>query len=250
MLAIPISVGLVFALITPVQLLAERSKQLPVVLNNARQIWSGLEEFQASFGAYPSRDTIAEVKAATKSDWNLTDITANDLLKQLLLTGSVKTEEVFYVEAQGAKLPDDDFSTNENALSAGECGFAYITGQSSAGNGGRPILVAPLIPQTFKFDPQPFNGLAVVLRLDGNVSTHPIDSSGNVIVDGMNLLDSNNSLWAGRGPVVTWSNPLPNPPQQPWHRQHSYAIAAGLVLFIGSFLFYKRQKHQRPAKGS
>jgi hypothetical protein len=62
----------------------------------------------------------------------------------------------------------------------GECGFAYLSGLTPSGSPTRPLRVTPLISGTDRFDPKPFQGKAVILRMDCSVSSHPISKDGHV----------------------------------------------------------------------
>ena len=74
---------------------------------------------------------------------------------------------------QSPYAPDKVFSTASKALEAGEVGFSYIMaspteGQVIDGDPLRPVVISP--SQNFQadwtFDPQPYAGTAMVLRMD------------------------------------------------------------------------------------
>ena len=59
------------------------------------------------------------------------------------------------------------------------------------------------IGATTRFDPQPFDGKAVILWTDTSVRSLPIDrGSGQVMLDGKNLLDPSHPVWGGQPPVI------------------------------------------------
>jgi len=189
-----------------------RSQQRPRIytnyqyaINHARQLGMALFEFESEYGGFPSESTAATVKTHTGSTWKLGDATSNDLFRQLFAAGIVTNEEMFYVPAAGTHRPDNHFATEADALSQGECGFAYISNQSVAGNSSRPIVLAPVIPGTTKFDPRVFNGTAIILRLDNSVQAGRIDADGHIVGEGgKDFLDPSQPIWGGVAPVVKW----------------------------------------------
>jgi len=67
--------------------------------------------------------------------------------------------------------------------------------------------MTPLIPGTNKFDPKPFGGNAIVLRVKGapRVDVLPINGNGEVIdSSGKHILDPTNPIWGGEVPVIVW----------------------------------------------
>ena len=105
------------------------------------------------------------------------------------------------MRVKGARKPDHIMKAGE-ALKKGECGFSYLAGQTAAGN--TPLLVTPLIPGTDRFDPKPFEGKAVILRMDNSVTSMPIREDGHVWINGMNLLDPHHPIWEGKPPTIAW----------------------------------------------
>jgi hypothetical protein len=91
-----------------------------------------------------------------------------------------------------------------HAIAKGECGCSYLLGLSSDGNPSRPIVVTPLIPGTNRFDPKPFEGKAVMLKLDNSVTSLPIDKDGHVLIAGRNMFEPLNPIWEGQPPVIVW----------------------------------------------
>jgi hypothetical protein len=71
------------------------------------------------------------------------------------------------------------------------------------------LVVTPLIRGTDRFDPRPFNGVAIVLCIDGAGSrsgpVFPINKHGEVIdSSGKHILDPANPIWGGEVPVIAW----------------------------------------------
>jgi hypothetical protein len=180
----------------------KKSTQTEAV-NNARQIGLALFEFESEYGNLPDEKTIAQVLAKKPTDLHLGTKTSNDLFRQLLASGVLSTEQVFYANVKGTRKPDNIITAGQ-ALKKGECGFSYLLGLNTSGSPARPLLVTPLIPGTDRFDPKPFQGKAVILKIDNSVSSMPIHEDGHVWVNGMNLLHPNHSLWEGQPPVIVW----------------------------------------------
>ena len=61
-----------------------------------------------------------------------------------------------------------------------------------------------MIPGTDRFDPKPFEGKAVLLRMDNSVTSLPIQKDGHVLLYGKNLFDPTNPIWDGKPPVIVW----------------------------------------------
>lgn len=172
-------------------------------VHNARQIGLALYEFEVEYGKFPDATTIAAVRSKTGSLMPLGTKSSNDYFRQLMAGGIAMSEAMFYAKGRGTHKPDG-LMNGSQALAKGECGFTYLSGLSSKGNPSRPIIVAPMIPGTDRFDPKPFEGKAVLLRLDNSVTSLPIDKNGHVIVGGKNLFDPSNPIWDGKPPVIAW----------------------------------------------
>lgn len=172
-------------------------------VNNARQIGMALYEFEIEYGKFPDATTIAAVRSKTGSTLPLGTTSSNDFFRQLMAGGIAQSEAMFYTKGQSTRKPDG-LMNGSHALARGECGFSYLMGLSSKGNPSRPIIVAPLIPGTDRFDPKPFKGKAVLLKLDNSVTSLPINKDGHVIVVGKNLFDPTNLIWEGKPPVIVW----------------------------------------------
>ena len=191
------------ALIAPLMIRQSKCRGQTEEVNNARQIGLALYEFEAKYGKFPDATTIAAVRSKSGSALPLGTKSSNDFFRQLMAGGIAQSEAMFYTKGQSTRKPDG-LMDGSNALAKGECGFSYLLGLSSKGNPSRPIIVAPLIPGTDRFDPKPFKGKAVLLKMDNSVTSLPIDKNGHVIVVGKNLFDPTNSIWDGKPPTIVW----------------------------------------------
>ncbi|MDB6079545.1 MAG: hypothetical protein JWO82_3292 [Akkermansiaceae bacterium] len=169
------------------------------VISNIKEIGLALQDFDAEYNQFPDASTAAAVKAASHTPLTLGGGSSNQIFRQLLANG-LKSELPFYAKIAGSKRPDNRFDDDAHALAKGECGFAYIAGLSSSNDPSTPVLVTPLIPGTTTFDPKPFGGQAIILRLDNSANGYPIDPSGHVTVNGMDLFDSRQPFWHGKAP--------------------------------------------------
>ena len=172
-------------------------------LGNVRQMGISLFEFDARYGRFPDATTAAKVKADTGTALTLGGATSNEVFRQLIAYG-LKSEKPFYAEIAGSKKPDDRYHDDAHALVPGEVGFAYIAGLDSSADPGTPIIVSPLIPGTTLFDPKPFGGRAVILRLDNSAAPLPIDPAGRVLLGGKDIFDPSQPFWKGKTPDIKW----------------------------------------------
>jgi hypothetical protein len=166
-------------------------------VNNARQIGLALMEFENDYGSFPDEKTASMV---TKNDprhgFDLSGISSNALFRQLFAAGLAQTEQIFHAQVPGVRRPDDDISPGK-ALEKGEVGFAIITSLSSAGNPARPAVLAPLIPGTKRFDPRPFGGDAILLRIDNSARRYKIHEDGHIYEKGIDILSQKHPMWGG-----------------------------------------------------
>lgn len=168
--------GLV-ALIYPVFLKQKKAADCTSALNNMMQISACLLEFDTEYGSFPDDQTALDVKDATKTDFVLSGQYSNDYFRQMMVGKGHKSELPFWCKTPlSPTKPDEDFSTAATALAAGEVGFSYILAsqtqsQSPSGEPSRPVVMAPSYQfrADWTFDPDVYQGRAVVLRLDNSV---------------------------------------------------------------------------------
>ncbi len=175
----------------------------PAEVTNLRQIGLALFEFENEYGKYPDATTIDAVRNKSGTDLSLGTGTSNDFFRQLIAVGMTQSESIFYARIRGSKKPDNVIDAS-HCLAKGEVGFAYVMGSTKDSNPSRPLAMAPIIPGTDRFDPKPFKGKAIVLRLDNSVTSLPIDKDGHVIIVGKNLMDPHNLIWGNDPPLIAW----------------------------------------------
>ena len=171
--------------------------------NNLRQIGLALFEFDTEYGQFPSPTTRPLVEKDFGTAIDLSGTTSNAIFRQLFAVGFTQSEQIFYANIPGTIRPDGDIAPGE-ALKKGEVGFSYISGLSSKDDPLTPLVIAPLVPGTTKFDPEPFKGEIVVLHIDNSVRTYPISVDGHVYDKGINLLSPKHPIWKGKAPDIRY----------------------------------------------
>ena len=64
--------------------------------------------------------------------------------------------------------------------------------------------IAPVIPGSNRFDPEPFKGKAVVLRIDGSAISYPITKDGKIDMGGGIYFDPAKPMWNGKPLTIAW----------------------------------------------
>lgn len=206
---IGLGIGSVFLLAIlfsqPVVIRGHYNKDHVQAVKNLHQVGNGLLEFEAEYGKFPDETTAVRIKRETGTKLTLSDHSSNDIFVQLIAAGMAE-ERNFGTSLKFYTPPDGVCDTDAKALAHGETAFAYISGLSFEGKPYHPIVFGPVIPGTTRLDPKPFDGKAVVLKLDGSVTSIRISPSGEIILYGqnMNMLDPNNPIWGGKPFTVKW----------------------------------------------
>lgn len=173
-------------------------------VNNARQIGLALMEFDNEYGSYPNTTTAPLVtKSHPAHGYDLTGTRSNALFRQFFAAQITQSEHMFYANIPGAIRPDGIITPGE-ALKKSEVAFSYISGLSSKDDPLTPLVIAPLVPGTTKFDPEPFKGEIVVLHIDNSVRTYDIHKDGHVYDKGINLLSPKHPIWKGKAPDIRY----------------------------------------------
>ena len=173
-------------------------------VNNARQIGFAMFEFETEYGRFPDSNSAAEVALNTETTIPMDGTDSNSYFRQLMGAGYTLSEAMFYAKVPGSKKPDGNIE-GTSALDIGEVGFGYIlagtNGISTAGNPARPYVVTPLLGTSGdQFDKDPFDGKAVILRIDNSVTSLQILPSTKKI----NLSPGNDLLKTG--PSTVWGD--------------------------------------------
>ena len=155
--------------------------------SNARQIGLAMFEFETEFGSFPDLDTeISVVENNPDGEIIPNGNNANGFFRQLFRANITQAEQMFYVKTDSTIKPDGSI-TNADCLDSGENGYAYImnedNGLNSSGNPARVIAATPLIEDSTKFNPDPFDK-AVILRIDNSVTSVNINADGEALISG------------------------------------------------------------------
>jgi hypothetical protein len=179
------------------------ARTLSTAQRTLAQVHLALLDFDSDDGTFPNASTIADVKFVTSTTLPLGSVNSNELFRQLIATDTAKSEKLFWAPTGSTPRQPNDI-LGADTVKKGECSFTYIAGLSSSSDHTAPVAMAPVIPGTQQFDPKPFNGRAVVLRIDGSAKAEPIDKHGDVMIGGMNLFDPRQPYWRGKAPDIKW----------------------------------------------
>ncbi|MCW1887145.1 hypothetical protein OKA04_20570 [Luteolibacter flavescens] len=169
---------------------------------NIRQVHIALLNFESEYGAFPDASTIPVVQSRTGTTLSLGNSSSNELFRQMFASVA-RTESIFWAKTAGSpRKPDHQLGSH--TLTKGECGFTYIAGLSSSSDPFAPVAMAPVIPGTWEFDPKPFDGMAIILHVNGTSKFEPIDKNGHVMTGGMSIFDPRQPYWRGKGPDIKW----------------------------------------------
>jgi prepilin-type N-terminal cleavage/methylation domain-containing protein len=210
LLVVIVIIAALAGLTAPMVIKQRRKADQTEAVSNAKQIGLALFEFETAYGSFPDSTTAPTVTTNTGSTLTISGTTANDYFRQLIAAEVTDSEQMFYAKTAFSKKPDGVSNTTETALAAGEVGFGYLmkndnTAFSSAGNSGRPIVVAPLAYPFIagNFDSDMYDSKAVVLKIDNSVTSLQILKSSHLaqLGGGQNLLQTgDNTIW---GSTVT-----------------------------------------------
>ena len=196
--------GSFFWLTRPVILKSYKNENKASAISNSKQVCLALFEFENDYGSYPNAETAKIVtEAFPNHGYDLSGNSSNAAFRQLIAAGIVQTEDTFYFPVEGSKKPDGNISPG-HALEKGECNFAYIAVGSTAGNPSRPLLIGNVIPGTTTFDPKPYNGIAIVLKVDQSASAYKIAKDGHVYDKGIDILSPKHPVWKGKTPDIRY----------------------------------------------
>ncbi len=211
LLVVIVIIAALAGLSAPMILRQRKAADRTEAISNAKQVGQALLEFDVEFGGFPDNYTAEEVKDSTGTSLNMSGNFSNDYFRQLIAFG-IQSEDIFYAKTTYSQKPDKVMTGND-ALEPGEVGFGYImrdttSGLSTAGNPSLPVLAAPLLDaqSNWKFDPDPYGGKAVILRIDNSVDAPLIRSTDNYVTIGKGRPIQQtgvNSVWGtGMNPVI------------------------------------------------
>ncbi len=207
-LALGVAVGFL-ALVSKPRAGCRKDARRTEALNNARHLHLALMDFESRYGRFPDEETMQRL-AGEKGFEPFPLRNSNDYLRQLVAAG-VRSEKPGYCphKALPSRKPDDVIAPLGEAFAPGECGFAYIAGLSSGDALHTPLLVAPMIPGTYRFDRKTFDGKAIVLSLDGLAKAMTIRENDGLVAigGGRTLFDADLPHWRGKVPQIKYPAP-------------------------------------------
>lgn len=207
LLVVIVIIAALAGLSAPMILRQQKAAARTEAISNAKQIGLALLEFDQEFQSFPDNETAPEVKEATGSALDLTGNKSNDYFRQLIAYG-IDNEDIFFTKTAYTRKPDKNMEPGK-ALSQGEVGFGYVmldatTGQNTSGNSSRPVLVTPLLnaQSNWTFDPDPYAGKAVILRLDNSAEAPLIRESDKMVTVGGGKTLQKNGTGTVWGPIT------------------------------------------------
>lgn len=198
---VPLLLFLGAGLLSPFFLRARKKTEQTEAVNNARQIQISLESFFVKYGSYPNAATIPSVIRDTGTTLTLGTKSSNDYLRQLIACGA--DERFFYSGTKRFRRSDERIDGGE-ALKKGEGGFAYVVASGEIDGSNPPVLIAPVIPGTKRFDPKPFDGKVVMLRNDGSATSWTLRKDGKIALGGGKFFDPAQPTWNGKPLSIAW----------------------------------------------
>jgi len=204
---ISIVIGLLGLVSAPVNICrpGKKQRERTEAMNNGRQLHLALMDHRDRYGSFPNGETMQKI-VNEKGIGSFSLVTSNDYFR-VLVAGGLAYEKIGYCHYPRLPThkPDNVISPLEQAFAKGEVGFAYVANIPPDAPADTPILVAPLIPGTFQFDPKPYDGHAIVIRLDGSARSMIIrKDNGQVAIPGGFLFHPKAPYWNGKVPDVKY----------------------------------------------
>jgi type II secretory pathway pseudopilin PulG len=200
-IGIIVMIAMLAGLTAPMVIRQRKKADQTEAVSNARQIGLALMEFESDYGRFPDASTAPTVATKTSTP-EITGTSSNDRFRQLFQADITQSEVMFYAKSTGTRKPDG-MITSDQAVAPGECGFGYVENIRADDGIPRPLAMAPFVKGRAEFDPKPFDGKAVILWSDNSVRSETINRiTGEVIIDGQNLLDPAHPIWGGVPPSL------------------------------------------------
>lgn len=179
------------AIATPMAFKQLKKAAMTQALSNGKQIGQALVSFDQDFGRFPDDQTGQQLQADGLGS-GFTG-SSNGYFRQLIVTSTVDTEVIFFAKINGTVKPDGNIQ-GINAIANRECGFSYVMRQGGTGPGGGgglqglstasnsqvPAVMTPTIGNSNRFDPEPFDNRAIVVRINNQGETLTMRQNGTV----------------------------------------------------------------------
>ncbi|MFK7910870.1 MAG: hypothetical protein AB8F34_09720 [Akkermansiaceae bacterium] len=179
-LLVLVVIAVLFVMAAPVVLKSHKKADVTEAVNNAKQIYCLLLEFDGEYGQFPTDATAVDELQGYRGEYS------NDYLAQFFAAGYTRSEEIFYAKGGSSlqKKPDGVIDDREDQLSEGECGFAYIKDLSMRSHKETPVLLAPMYGDGYKFNTDAFEGKGVMLEVSGRVRLLRLNGEGEAMIAG------------------------------------------------------------------
>jgi hypothetical protein len=196
----------VLILFAPLILRSRKKSTQTEATSNIKQLYLALLDFNADYGRFPDAATIADVQSKTHTTLPLGTATSNDYFRQLIAAETAKSETIFWAKTPATPRSPNNDMRGADALKKGECSFVYVAGLTASSDSETPIVMTPMIPGTFSFDPDAFGRKAVVLRIDGSAKAETIRTGDLKVAvpGGKTLFDPSLPHWGGKRPDLKW----------------------------------------------
>lgn len=142
-------------------------------------------DFESEYGSFPDDRTALLLAPKNTRNLDLTGSSSNAYFRQLIISGVVPSETIFYATTGYTRKPDETMDSRTTMLAAGEVGYGYFMDGGSGmkteeGSPGRPVACAPLAfdghsVSATRFDSETYDGKVVILRADNSVTSLNID---------------------------------------------------------------------------
>jgi hypothetical protein len=171
--------------------------------SNLIQVYWELLVFDKDYGRFPDSTTVTRLHITKGTIDHLGTTSSNDFFRQIIATGNRRETIYFAASSVTPRKPNNILGID--ALAKGECAFAYVSGLSAADDPSTPLAMAPVIPAKLCFERRKsYNNDAIILFIDGSVRSLPINRSGQVQLNGMDLFDPRQPFWKGKAPDIKW----------------------------------------------
>ena len=201
---------LLIVLCWPQFLKARKDVDSVAALNNTKQIYLFLQDFEQDFGSFPDDSTAAARPALV----TFKGTHANAYLGQIIAGEYINSEELFrvYDRTKSLRPPDLIITPPSKILERGENGFSYVLveengvkhGLTSSETTALPLLLAPLVDAYGTFEPTSYQNRGVYVLTNGAAKLEPLRSSDRKIV----VPHSNKTLF-DHGADTAWGNRIP-----------------------------------------
>ncbi len=188
-------VFLILLFSTPALLTSSKKGPRMKSVQDAKQIWYALYNFESEYGSYPNEATANLLREKFPNQARLLRTkSSNDFFRQLIVAGSIDTDELFDIDGADGQID------GSHMIESGECMYAYVVWEGELPEGA-VLLMGPVKPGKTSLDdqfddsPHRSSALSVVCFADGSIKCPPVDSD---------FFDWSQPHWGGKKPKIVW----------------------------------------------